>query len=94
MTKPNYLRQLTLRGVLRAAVIAMIAIQVAITIIFLASGEVNPAAEAFPLAVWMTLSVYLEGRVHKLQQQNESMLKQNESLEAFLLNGDGQPEEN
>jgi len=63
------------RLVLRAAVIVMIVIQVALTGIFLLAGEISQASGAFPLALWMALAYYFESRLFQLQQEKESLAK-------------------
>ena len=73
------LQKIDIRFITRAVVIALLGMQIALVIIFLAADQMREASQAFSLGVWMFLALMFESKAYNLSEQ-----KQN--LENFLNN--------
>ena len=71
----SLLLQIDLRFILRAVVIAMMGIQLALIVIFLEAGQMPQASSAFTLFVWMLLALMFEGKAHNLKEEKENLIK-------------------
>lgn len=71
----SLLLQIDLRFILRALVIAMMGIQLALIVIFLEAGQMAQASSAFTLFVWMFLALMFEGKAHNLKEEKENLVK-------------------
>lgn len=71
----SLLQQIDVRFIARATVIAMMGIQLALIIIFLAAGQMTQASSAFTLFVWMFLALMFEGKAHNLKEEKENLMK-------------------
>ena len=71
----SLLLQIDLRFILRALVIAMMGIQLALIVIFLEAGQMPQASSAFTLFVWMLLALMFEGKAHNLKEEKENLIK-------------------
>ena len=52
---------------------ALLGMQVAMVIIFLAASQMTQASSAFTLAIWMSLALFFESKAHNLKEQNENL---------------------
>ena len=71
----SLLQKIDLRFIARATVIAMMGIQLALIIIFLAAGQMTQASSAFTLFVWMFLALMFESKAHNLKEEKENLMK-------------------
>ena len=71
----NLLQQIDFRFILRAVVIGMLGIQIALIVIFLEAGQMIQASSAFTLFVWMFLALMFEGKAHNLKEEKENLIK-------------------
>jgi hypothetical protein len=71
----SLLQQIDLRFILRAVVIGMLGIQIALIVIFLEAGQMIQASSAFTLFVWMFLALMFEGKAHNLKEEKENLIK-------------------
>ena len=69
------LQQIDFRFILRAVVIGMLGIQIALIVIFLEAGQMIQASSAFTLFVWMFLALMFEGKAHNLKEEKENLIK-------------------
>ena len=69
------LQKIDLRFILRAVVIGMLGIQIALIVIFLEAGQMIQASSAFTLFVWMFLALMFEGKAHNLKEEKEGLIK-------------------
>ena len=71
----SLLQQIDFRFILRAVVIGMLGIQIALIVIFLEAGQMIQASSAFTLFVWMFLALMFEGKAHNLKEEKENLIK-------------------
>ena len=71
----SLLQKIDLRFIARALVIALLGMQTALIIIFLAAGQMTQASSAFTLFVWMFLALMFESKAHNLQEEKENLIK-------------------
>lgn len=71
----SLLQKIDLRFIARALVIALLGMQTALIIIFLAAGQMPQASSAFTLFVWMFLALMFEGKAHNLKEEKENLIK-------------------
>lgn len=68
------LQKIDVRFITRAVVIALLGMQIALVIIFLAADQMREASQAFSLAVWMFLALMFEGKAHNLKEEKENLI--------------------
>ena len=71
----SLLQKIDLRFIARALVIALLGMQTALIIIFLAAGQMTQASSAFTLFVWMFLALMFESKAHNLKEEKENLIK-------------------
>ena len=71
----SLLQKIDLRFIARALVIALLGMQTALIIIFLAAGQMTQASSAFTLFVWMFLALMFESKAHNLKEEKENLMK-------------------
>jgi len=71
----SLLQKIDLRFIARALVIALLGMQTALIIIFLAAGQMTQASSAFTLFVWMFLALMFESKAHNLKEEKKNLIK-------------------
>jgi len=69
------LQLIDVRFIVRLITIALLGMQIALTIIFFEANQMKEASSAFALVTWITLALLFETKAHNLKEEKENLEK-------------------